>query len=339
MTATGVTRSAPVAAERRIVVPAMGSQAELVVVDLPPREAEALLRGAAALLAELERQWTRFHSDSELQRLNHANGRFVAVSEHTLTLLESMVLAHTATGGAFDPSMLAAQLRLGDPARSPEGEPTRLSPVATLHGRPAGIVIDRAAGAARLPAGTMLDAGGIGKGLAADIVSEWLVHRGAAGALVSVGGDLRVRGRGSGADEAWCVGVGDVQHIHLDVTSLVLSAGGVATSSASVRRWTDAAGIERHHLLDPRTAAPTRVGGDIPVQVTVVAGSAMWAEALTKVVMIDGIAAGLDVLQQRGIGARAVAAGGEVVHNRCWDDFQVVDGAVVDEGTAGCIHS
>lgn len=336
---TTTTGSAPVAAERRTVVPAMGSQAELVVVDVPPRGADALLRGAVALLAELERLWTRFHIDSELQRLNHANGRFVAVSEHTLTLLESMVLAHTATGGAFDPSMLAAQLRLGDPARSPEGEPTRLPAVATTHGRLAGIVIDRAAGAASLPAGTVLDAGGIGKGLAADIVSEWLMRQGAAGALVSVGGDLRVRGLGPGADDAWCIGVGDVQHLDHDVTSLVLSAGGVATSSVSVRRWTDTMNVERHHLLDPRTAAPTRVGGDLPGQVTVVAGSAMWAEALTKVVMIDGIAAGLDVLQQRGIGARAVAAGGEVFHNRCWDDFQVVPAALDDEGTGECIRN
>jgi thiamine biosynthesis lipoprotein len=330
---TTTTRSAPVAAERRTAVPAMGSQAELVVVDLPPRDADALLRGAAALLTELERLWTRFSDDSELQALNHAGGRFVAVSEHTLALLESMVLAHTATGGAFDPSMLAAQLRLGDPARSPENVPTRLPTVASVHGHVAGIVIDRAAGAARLPVGTVLDAGGIGKGLAADIVSEWLIHQGAAGALVSVGGDLRVRGRGPGSDAAWCIGVGDVHDIHHDVTSLVLSAGGVATSSVSVRRWTDVTNIERHHLLDPRTAAPTRVGGDTPAQVTVVAGSGMWAEALTKLVMVDGIAAGLQVLQQRGIGARAVAAGGEIFHNRCWDDFQVVPGVGIDEGT------
>lgn len=331
--------SQALAAERRLIVPAMGSQAELVVVDVPPRAADVLLRGGAALLAELERLWTRFSDSSELQRLNHAGGRFVAVSEHTLTLVESMVLAHAATGGAFDPSLLAAQLRLGDPARSPDGARTRLALSAVAPGRMPDIVIDRAAAAVKLPPGTVLDAGGIGKGLAADIVSEWLMRHGAAGALVSVGGDLRVRGRGAGADEAWCIGIGDVQNIHHDVTSMVLSAGGVATSSSSARRWTDAANIERHHLLDPRTAAPTRVGGDTPAQVTVVAGSAMWAEALTKVVMVDGIAAGLGVLQQSGIGARAVAADGEVFHNHCWDDFQVTPAAMIEEGPERCIRN
>ena len=46
-----------------------------------------------------------------------------------------------------------------------------------------------------LPAGIRFDPGGIGKGLAADIVTEELITDGAAGALVSVGGDVRVRGK------------------------------------------------------------------------------------------------------------------------------------------------
>jgi thiamine biosynthesis lipoprotein len=62
----------------------------------------------------------------------------------------------------------------------------------------------------------------------------------------------------------------------------------VATSSSSRRRWdvVDGRGTQpRHHVLDPRTGAPT----DGPVQVTVVAGRAGDAEVLTKVGMVGGV--------------------------------------------------
>ncbi len=56
-----------------------------------------------------------------------------------------------------------------------------------------GIVIDPIVGAVTLPSGVELDLGGIGKGLAADLVVDELLAAGAAGACVNVGGDLRAR--------------------------------------------------------------------------------------------------------------------------------------------------
>ena len=54
--------------------------------------------------------------------------------------------------------------------------------------------IEVSADAVRLPAGLGFDPGGIGKGLAADLVSDELVRAGADGVCVNLGGDLRVRG-------------------------------------------------------------------------------------------------------------------------------------------------
>src|SRR5207245_497499 len=81
----------------------------------------------------------------------------------------------------------------------------------------------------RLPPGVGFDPGGIGKGLAADIVTDELMQAGADGACANLGGDVRVRGAGpTGA--AWTV---SVEHpwSERSIIHLGLADGAVATST------------------------------------------------------------------------------------------------------------
>ena len=73
-----------------------------------------------------------------------------------------------------------------------------------------------------LPAGIRFDPGGIGKGLAADIVTEELIAAGAAGALVSVGGDVRVRGESPGGT-AWDLAIDDASRDGVELLRLGLA--------------------------------------------------------------------------------------------------------------------
>ena len=127
-------------------------------------------------------------------------------------------------------------------------------------------------------AGHGFDPGGIGKGLAADLVSAELLAAGAEGVLVNLGGDLRVRGRGPDQGD-WPLSVADPFRPDVELLRLAIGDGALATSSRLLRRWRNRRGIEMHHLLDPATGAPTDT--DV-VAVTVLAGDAWWAEALTK---------------------------------------------------------
>src|SRR5262249_49153875 len=98
-----------------------------------------------------------------------------------------------------------------------------------------------------IPPGVALDPGGIGKGLAADVVSEEMIDAGAAGALVNVGGDARMRGEPpNGA--SWDIAIADPAHDDEEILRFGLHEGAVATSSRVQRRWTTAAG-EMHHLI------------------------------------------------------------------------------------------
>jgi len=144
--------------------------------------------------------------------------------------------------------------------------------------------------AVRLPEGTCFDAGGIGKGLAADIVTEEMIQAGASGALVNLGGDLRVRGQAPETD-SWVVDIEDPFAPQLAIATVRMVAGAIASSSTLIRSWVHL-GQAEHHLIDPRT-------GDGPtngiVAASVVAGSGWMAEAFSKVAMLA--ATPLDALQ------------------------------------------
>lgn len=270
---------------------AMGAAAHLIVVGGPTGLADR----AMARIETLESRWSRFRPMSEICRLNAADGAAVAVSTDTLELVERAVDAWRLTGGGFDPLLLGALEaagydrsfeRLAHPS-SGLHRPTR--PVAPLVGC-TDIVIDRRRRTVALPPGTAFDPGGIGKGLAADLVVAEMLSAGAAGVCVNLGGDLRVAGD-SGTDGDWTVGI-DVPGYAEPLATLGLSAGAVATSTTLIRRWT-VAGESAHHLIDPSTGRPST--SDL-VLATVLTARAWEAEVLAKALLLRGAERAFDLL-------------------------------------------
>jgi thiamine biosynthesis lipoprotein len=253
----------------------MGTTAH-VVVEGAGRD---LVADAVEQLATLEARWSRFRADSELSRLNASGGRPTVVHPHTTMLIERSVWSWLRTAGRFDPTVLDALESAGYTTAFDDLPDCSPAP----SGRPApgcdGIEVDRSLDMIRLPRGVRLDPGGIGKGLAADLVACALVDHGAAGALVSVGGDLRVAGRPPVG--GWEL---EVDHHLAPPARLNLRVGALATSSVLRRRWATDAGVA-HHVIDPRTGRPTDT---TIVACSVVAGEAWWAEALATAVLVDG---------------------------------------------------
>src|SRR5207302_3615788 len=102
-------------------------------------------------------------------------------------------------------------------------------------GRASGCRRGQAHQTVRLPQGAAIDPGGIGKGLAADIVAEEMLEAGAGGVCVNVGGDLRVAGCPP-TPAGWTVGVDD-PFGGPPLTTLALQDGAIATSSRLGRTW------------------------------------------------------------------------------------------------------
>jgi thiamine biosynthesis lipoprotein len=270
----------------------MGSRVHLIAVGAPAR----VLERARALVERLERLWSRFRPDSEVARLNAAGGMPFVVSPETFAVVSHAVDAWDATGGRFDPTVLTAVVRAGydrDFEALVESSPPAGEPVPAPGC--AGIVLDERTRSVTLPSGVQLDLGGIGKGLAADLVVADLLANGAEGACANVGGDVRVKGEAPGGG-GWAVAIEHPLFHGDEVTRIVLSSGGVASSSRVVRAWTRD-GRSYHHLIDPARGTPAWTG---LAGVTVVAGEAWWAEGLAKAAFVAGAAAGADLINSTG---------------------------------------
>ncbi len=270
----------------------MASTGHVVVVGGP----KDLLRQAADRLDHLERCWSRFMPSSDISRLNRSAGLPVPVDHSTLLLVDRSVRGWRRTGGTFDPTVGVAMARLPVGGGSCHAESMAQPAPGCLD-----IHVDVGARTVRLPPGAVFDPGGIGKGLAADLIAEELVEGGASGALVNIGGDLRAVGEGPNG--SWTVAVErsvlDRSRDHVAVMELA-GGGGVATSTAHHRRWRGVADDSRHHVC-PRTG---RIRSTDVSSVTVVAERAWLAEVAAKV----GIAASADraVRAVEALGHRAI---------------------------------
>jgi thiamine biosynthesis lipoprotein len=252
---------------------AMGCDARVVVVGGAPH----LGRWARARIADLERRWSRFLPTSDVSVLNRGTGFPVRVSSETTELVQRAVEAWRVTGGWFDPTVLGAVVRAGYDRSFDEVRACPRVGSSTLDG--GADLIEITGDLVRMPPGVGFDPGGIGKGLAADIVADEMRAQGAEGVCVDLGGDVRVTGVAPEGG-TWTI---VVDHPRLGALArLDLEDGAVATSTTLLRRW-EIDGRMQHHLIDPTTGRPAERAH---VFATVVTGRTWTAEVLAKTLLV-----------------------------------------------------
>jgi thiamine biosynthesis lipoprotein len=232
-----------------------------------------------------------------------------------------MVEAWGLTDGRFDPSVLPALIDCG--YRSSIDDAHRVTILPSGHyviggfddlgiegPTMADIDVDPASHMITLPVGLAIDPGGIGKGLAADLAVEHLMSLGASGALVSIGGDMMMRGTPPPSiGESWTVAIEHPLRPHTTVCMLAVNAGGVATSSTQSRRWVQD-GEHRHHVIDPDRSWPSTT--DL-ASVTVVARSGWLAEVHATAALLSGSDHAVDYLDDHELSGVAVTTSGDVL--------------------------
>jgi thiamine biosynthesis lipoprotein len=284
-----------------IVFDAMGSTAQVIVVGGPIDAADTARRR----IDQLEARWSRFRPTSEVSLLTEHAGDWVEVSADTVALVERSIEAWHLTGGSFDPTVLGDVIRAGYDGSfetihtAPHNGRSRLLLGCTD--------IAIAGSRVRLPADTGFDPGGIGKGLAADLVVDEAIEAGVEGICVNLGGDLRVWGEAPGGG-GWTVAVGH-EWSPDPVVDLGLRRGAVATSTTLRRHW-QVDGEARHHLIDPMTGLPSN--SDL-TSVTAIASIGWAAEVLAKAVLLRGSAHPFDLLGGTGVEALVVTDTGELI--------------------------
>jgi thiamine biosynthesis lipoprotein len=282
---------------------AMGCRAHVIAADAD----DALLDWATSELERLEQCWSRFRADSELALLHERAGEWVAVSPALLLALTCADDLYRATAGRFDPTVRAALEAAGYDRTfelvAPVGESVEVAAAPGFDR----VEIDPPNERVRVPRGVSVDLGGLGKGLAADLVARGLVQRGARSALVDLGGDIRVRG--AAPDGAWSI---PVEH-PLDASHVAfhhpLADGALITSTTRIRAW-NRGGRRRHHIVDPASGECT---GTAVAAVVAAATDAWWAEGIAKSIIVAGIDDGLPLARANNVRVWCFLDDGRVV--------------------------
>jgi thiamine biosynthesis lipoprotein len=277
----------------RLSFRSMGTEI-LACVDVDSGQSPTLLMEVPRWFADWEQILSRFRPDSELSRLNQTVDQSVRVSDNLWNVFQVARTAEEFTDGLVTPTVLDAMLESGydrDFASLPRQQNTFASTRSAVRSL-ASVKWDASKQTIQLPAGVHLDFGGIAKGWAAQQAMSRLSEIGPA--LMNCGGDIAVSG--SLLDGSpWEIGVykpfdRDSEYVEM----LFFEHGcGVATSATDRRRWMQGNQV-RHHIIDPRTGLPAE--SDV-VSATVVAPTAVEAEAAAKSILIRGSLDGLDWLE------------------------------------------
>ena len=257
------------------------------------REIEQAIARAFEWFAEVEARCSRFDPGSELRQLVDRAGSPVKVSTLLYSAVEFALELARDTDGAFDPAVGARMEDhgFGRDYRSGLSVGARLDDTSATF---KDVALDAAAGTIHLKHPLVLDLGAVAKGMAIDLAAREL--RSFGDFAIDAGGDLYVAGCNP-LREPWRVGVRNPARPDELIESLRITEAAVCTSGSYERG---------PHILDARTGTVvTHVSS-----ATVIAPTAMAADALATAAFVLGPDAGVRLLERHGVEG-AIWTGGE----------------------------
>jgi thiamine biosynthesis lipoprotein len=273
----------------------MGNHFEFSVVG--NREDWALERIEAGVkeVQRIERLLTTFSDDSETNLINSAAGIApVKVSQEVFELIERCSRLSRITRGAFDITYGSIDKRLWNfdqSMTSLPSEKTAKKMVRLINFK--NIVLDRTTTSVMLKEkGMRIGFGGIGKGYAAERAKAVMREMDVQSGVVNASGDLTAWGYQPGG-RRWTIGIVDPDAKGkviglLDVTDMAVATSGNYEKFALID------GKRYSHTINPRTGLP--VTGI--KSVTVVCPYAEIADAMATPVMVMGVEAGMEMINQ-----------------------------------------
>lgn len=244
---------------------------------------------AVAWFARIEAVCSRFDAQSELRQLSTRVGRSVPVSPLLFEAVQFALAVADETQGAFDPTVghrmeargFNIEYRTGDVVQSHIDAPTDTSY--------RDVELDARARTITLHRPLLLDLGAIAKGLAVDMASRELTPF--VNFAIDAGGDLFLGGHNSDSVD-WTVGIRHPRDATQIFETLRVSNHAVCTSGDYARHLL---GVPTtHHIMQPLTGASTTA----VASVTVIATSAMIADAFATAAFVLGPIDGLALLQR-----------------------------------------
>jgi thiamine biosynthesis lipoprotein len=242
---------------------------------------------------QVERLCSRFDETSELSRLSASPaGVPVTVSPPLFELVSFALSVAQASNGAFDPTVGREMEMSGFNRNYLTGERKTSATEASAGSSYRDVLLDPVDRTVTLTRPFVLDLGAVAKGFAIDLAAEEL--RPFQDYAINAGGDILARGLGP-EGTPWRIGIRHPRQPEALIDTFTVSDAAVCTSGDYERPRPD--GGPGHHLLDPETG---RAAAEV-ASVTVVAATAMLADALSTAAFVLGAERGIGLLERQNV--------------------------------------
>lgn len=266
----------------------LGTTVTITVRHADEAFASKAITAALDEIERIEQLMSSYDEESEIWCLNSTG--VIESDPEILRLIEEARRFSRLSDGAFDVTVQPL-LDLYDTAFSQRGRPPTPAEIETARQKVGFERIRIAAGRISLPEGMKITLGGIAKGYAIDRAVSVLQERGVRHGLVNAGGDMRSLGTKDGGP--WKIALQNPRNSHDYIALLPLADRAVATSG-DYEKFFDPE-KKFHHIVDPRTGySATEL-----ISVTVVAPTALEADALATAVFVLGAQQGMELIECR----------------------------------------
>lgn len=244
----------------------------MVTIHVVAPGTEDAIERAFGWFREIEARCTRFDEESELMQLSTRVGEPVPASAILFEAVRFALSVAEDTSGAFDPTLGRVMA-------------SRRKPLEPLEPGYKHIHLDPDRQTITLLRPLTLDLGAVAKGLAVDAAARELAPL--EDFAIDAGGDLYLGGRNPDG-VPWSVGIRHPRGDDGLIDAIRVSDKAVCTSGDYERG---------QHILDPRTGSPATAAASV----TVVAPSAMLADALATAAFVLGPVDGIRLLERHGV--------------------------------------
>ena len=273
----------------------MGNRFQISVVAENETWANERIDAAIGEIQRIEKLLTTFSNDSETSLINENAGIApVKVSRETYELIERSIKISRVTQGAFDITYGSVDKRLWNfdtNMKSLPDKETARKRVDLINYR--NINLDNENATVFLKKkGMRIGFGGIGKGYAAEKAKQVMQEMGVESGIVNASGDLTCWGHQPNG-KPWTIGIVNPNAAGQVFSCMNVTNMAIATSG-NYEKYIMVNGKKYSHTIDPRTGLP--VTGI--KSVTIITPNAEISDAMATPVMIMGIKAGINMVNQ-----------------------------------------
>jgi len=269
----------------------VGYQLDTIITLTAYCEDKAVLEDALKECDRLEQLLSKTIEDSDVWRINHAEGQPVEVDPVTAEVIRTALAISEISEGAFDITIAPASALWDFKAETPALPDAEA--LAEAASRVNWRALQLEGNTVTLPAGMMIDLGGIAKGYIGDAVRAYLENRGITSAVLAFGGNIVTIGTKPDG-KLWKIGVQDIDGPAMESMLVLQMGGGSAVTSGNYERGFELDGVRYHHILEPATGWPVQ---NSLASVTILGDSSAMGDGLSTAAFVLGEEKGLALIE------------------------------------------